>query len=169
MKQPEYESNSFEGMFRNVLQEFFGDKPTRKVQGQIYDVTDDDYDSGAIVPPFVTGDETIAVKIVSDAPTVVVNKGSVAWTSSTARVTADPQLIVGRDPRRRTVIIKNISENAIAIDSHVNVKLVDTPFGFSSAVLPAGDAISLDTQAEVYAISSVESFVSVYQIVDAGQ
>lgn len=156
--------------FREVLEEVGIVKPERD-QTEGWDVSEQDYDSSQIIPAYSAGDDPISVQIVSETPTVVVQRGSLTWGGQSTIVGSTPQLIVGRDARRRSVTIKNLSMNPIALGAGENVKYVAAP-GFGSAILPAGDAVVLHTRGDIWAVAASTSTgegVSIYQIFDDGQ
>lgn len=163
----EFDSARLKAAFRDVMEEFF---PPKSPAVDQYDVSDDDRDTDNIIPPYNSGDDPVSVKIVTDAPTIIVPRGALTWGGQATIVGAVPQLIVGKDKRRRTVIIKNLSTNAVALDTVPSVKFV-TPPGFGSPILPGGDSITLDTCGDVWAIaasSSTGEGISIWQVFDAG-
>jgi len=170
----EYDEDGLRKIFADILEEF-GFKPRHHVMDGVedWDVTEDDHLSSNIAPTHVVGDDPISVQIVTDKPTVTVARGSLTWGGFTMFANASPQLLVGRDARRRSVIIKNLSMNEIALDTSSNVKLVSAASpGFGSAILPAGDTVVLDTRGDVWMVAASNSTgepVSVWQIFDDGQ
>jgi len=164
----DYDSDGLKGMFREVMQEFFGEHGTPPPS---WNVAEDDRESSNIVPSVTSGDDPISVMIVNAKPTVVVERGSLAWGGQSTFVTDVPQIIVGKDARRRSVTIKNLSMNDVALGPTPGIKYVAPP-GFGPAILPAGDAVVLHTRGDIYGVAATGSTgegLSIYQIFDDGQ
>jgi hypothetical protein len=167
MKQ-DYDETTLKGFFREVMEEFFPDKSTPATG---WDVSNEDRETDDIVPTYTPGDDPVSVRIVADAPTIVVQRGSLVWGGQTTVVGATPQLIVGKDARRRTVIVKNISSNPVALAPEASIKFVAAG-GFGPALLPAGDAVTLDTRGDIWSVAASTSLgeaIVIYQVFDDGQ
>jgi hypothetical protein len=166
MKQ-DYDEAGIGNTLREVLAEF-GFKPKTEDDCEEYDVSDEDRDGGPLTPTVVTGSDPIGVAIVSDKPVVTAARGALAFQSTKTIVGTIPQMLVGKDKRRRTVIIKNLSTSAsIALDTSASVKFGGAG-NFGSGELPAGDALWLDTSADIWSIAGEAVEVSVFQVIDDG-
>jgi len=165
----DYDESSLKSMFREVLEDL-GFKPKPSAQTG-WDVGEEDFETNNIVPPHTSGDDPVSVKIVASEPTIVVQRGSLTWGGMSTIVNAVPNIIVGRDRRRRSVTIKNLSLNDIAIGPDAGLKYV-APGGFGPAVLPGGDSVTLHTCGDIHAVAASTSTgeaIAVYQIFDDGQ
>ena len=157
-------------LIRDELKEFFNPTPKVDENGDVEDVTEQDYDTD-IRTGYPFGDP-VAVQILNDKPLIVVPRGSVQWVGEKTIVTpGSPQLLVGKNPYRRTVILWNIGINNIAFGNTTNVK-----FGgignYGAPELPTGFSITMDTTAEIWAIADPASTngepINVVQIVETG-
>lgn len=143
--------------------------PTSESELDDYEVSDEVYDA---VPrdsyPF--GDP-VAVQIVTDKPTIVVPRGSVQWVGEKTVISnSQPQMIVGKNPYRRTVILVNIGTLNVAIHNTQNIRFGGTG-KFGAIELRPGDSLTLDTTAEIWALSDPASQygeVNICQIVETG-
>ena len=171
----DYDSDGIKSVLTEILEEFgFKKQSDTPDSSEDYDVGEEDYTTGRIAPYSVEGSDPIGVAIVAEKPVVVVQRGSLTWGSQATVIGSAPQIIVGRDKRRRTFIIKNMGVNAIAIDAHPNVKFGSDGLGngYGSGQLAGGDSITLDVTGEVWAVASSASTgetVSIFQVFDDGQ
>lgn len=159
-----------------VLQEFFGTKTTESDEGA--NVTDQVELAEPLDPPWTVGDP-IGVQVVTDKPIVVVQRGSVSWSGQSTMVSNGqatngsgmPQLIVGKNVRRRSVVIVNNGALGIALSPTANLRFPTAAAPFGSPILPAGASVTLNTRAEVYAVAdpaSTGELVSVWEMTDEG-
>lgn len=163
--------------FHQVLEEYFGPKT---VTNQDSDVADQVELGGPLDPSWTVGDP-IGVEVVTDRPLVVVQRGSVSWTGQSTMITngtgtsgagsGGPQILVGKNLRRRSVVIVNNGTLGIALSPTPNVRFPTLAAPFGSPLLKAGDAVIINTRAEVYALadpSSTGELISVWETTDDG-
>lgn len=165
----DYDESSLKTALREVLEELgFTPKPK---QDPGWDTSRQDTDTDQVIPSYSPGDDPVSVQVVTDTPIIVVERGALTWNGQSTVIGSTAQLIVGRDLRRRTVTIKNLSLNDIALGHDNSVKYTAAP-GFGSAILPGGDAVTLDTRGDIWAIAASGSTgegISIYQTFDDGQ
>lgn len=167
-----YERHSPDETIREAIKEelhnFFN--KDKELRSDEYDNTERDFETGSINPyPF---GQPIGVEIVNSRPMVTVPKGSVQFVGEKTIVKpANPVLIVGRNPRRRSVLLWNIGVNNIAFSNGSTCKFGGTG-NYGAPELPANFAITLDTQAEIWAICDPASTngepLNIVQIVEDG-
>lgn len=175
MKQ-DYNENDLRSIFSDELKRFFGDKHATVDADNEYDASQDDFTAGDPNP--IAYNNPIAVQIVKDKPTIVVPRGAIAWSGQTTIVnngtnTANPgpQLIIGKNIRRRTLIVVNNGVRGIAVGTDTNVKF-PTAGVYGSPLLPAGASVTLDTQEEMWAVAdpvSTGEQVTVWEVLEDGQ
>lgn len=159
---------------KDVLEDFFKSPPEQAQPDEQYDNTDVDYET-SIRTAYPFGDP-IAVQVVNDTPSVTVVRGSIGWVGDKTVVKGGtgvaPQLIAGKNARRRTVIIVNNGSLNVAFGPANNVTF-GGPGRYGSPELKPNAFVILDTMAEVWALADPASAngedVNVIQIVEDGQ
>ena len=160
----DYDESSFKHVLREVLAEV-GLTKHADTESDEYDPTRARTDTDILTPTYVVGSDPVGVQIVNDTPLITVARGSISFSSYQITVTDTPQLIVGKNKRRRTVIIKNLdSTNSVALADSSVVTYTN------SGLLPKGDALTLDTTGEVWAAcnNSISVNLSVFALHDEG-
>lgn len=161
-------SSALENVVRNILNKILGERATQSPNSALEGSMEQ---WAGESPVWDVDNSAIPVKIMdTDKIQVTVPRAAQGWTGQHAIVdNTQVQIIAGSNVRRRAVTVVNQGSVNVAIDSVMNVRC-GGPGQNGSPELRPGDAITLETTSEIYALgaSSTKCDVMVYQIYDEG-